>query len=75
MGYILRKIIKNKLKDKINLKKDYFEKEEFDIHINKCDRNIILKSAIGNNCDIAQETNKQVIKKGKKIKNIHKRPY
>ncbi len=59
-------IIENELKDKIKLEDDYFEKEELDIHINTFDENTILEGEIGDKLDIDEETNNQLINKGKK---------
>ena len=56
-------IIENELKDKIPLKDDYFEKKEEDI--NKFDVNTILEAEIEDKVDIDEETNKQLIIKGK----------
>ena len=59
-------IIENKLKDKIKLKDDYFEEEEFDINKNNFDDNIILEAEIGDNVEINEETKEQLSTKGKK---------
>ena len=56
----------NELKDKINLKDDYFEKEELDNRVGGFGGGTILEGEIGDKVDIEEETNNQLIKKGKK---------